>query len=367
MSNLPSTCPEEETFEGTETWEKRIFNTFFEFERECFKVLQKFSAESSELRFTYLVDQFQEKLFLKCDVFAWFFWRRARRFGLFCEEYFIGIIKKIFSLAQNYVLLVTSVWKVGFKFQTSSKKDSRPMWKTLGSHVKTICLVSTRSYWRTMFFELFINFFLFGLSALTFWMFGELFLVGLLKLAFMGLEDIFERKNFEWNLHNLLVHKRRFFGGTSVWNLRFTSTQPRRWKMRVYCEDLFGRVVKTESFMSRRYYRRKTIFKIFIIFFFFGLSEKSSRTLGRNFFGWKKIPSISDSELMTFRLQLQRKLLAEKYFGGEKVFLHQFPTFSSWCLGLWQKTGRVIKSEFYLSRGNFWQETIFEKKNHHFR
>ena len=193
-------------------------------------------------------------------------------------------------------------------------------------------------------------------------MFGELFLVGLLKLAFMGLEDIFERKNFEWNLHNLLVHKRRFFGGTSVWNLRFTSTQPRRWKMRVYCEDLFGRVVKTESFMSRRYYRRKTIFKIFIIFFFFGLSEKSSRTLGRNFFGWKKIPSISVSELMTFRLQLQRKLLAEKYFGGEKVFLHQFPTFSSWCLGLWQKTGRVIKSEFYVSRGNFWQETIFEKK-----
>ena len=101
MSNLLSTCPEEETFEGTETWEKRIFNTFFEFEREGFKVLQKFSAEPSELCFTYPVDQFQEKLFLKCDVFAWFLGRRATRFGLFCEEYFIEIIKNYFHVLKN--------------------------------------------------------------------------------------------------------------------------------------------------------------------------------------------------------------------------------------------------------------------------
>ena len=195
--------------------------------------------------------------------------------------------QKIFSLAQNYVLVVTSVWKLGFIFQSYCKKDSGPLWKPLGSIVKTICLVSTRSYWRTMFFEIFINFFLSGLSALTFWMFGELVLVGLSKLLFMGLEDTFGGKKFEWKLHNL-EHKRRFLAETSVWNLRFTSTHSRRWKMRLFCEDLFGRVVKTESFVSRRYYRRKTFFKIFIIFFFFGLSAKTSRTLGRNFFGWKK-------------------------------------------------------------------------------
>ena len=65
-------CPEEETLEETETWGKIIINTFFEFEIEGFKVLQKSPAEPSELRFTYPVDQFQEKLFLKCDVFAWF-------------------------------------------------------------------------------------------------------------------------------------------------------------------------------------------------------------------------------------------------------------------------------------------------------
>ena len=177
MSNLTSTCIEEETFEGTETWEKRIFNTFFEFEREGFKVLQKFSAEPSELRFTYPVDQFQENLFFKCYVFAWFLGRRARRFGLFAKSIFLEKSKKIFSLAQNYVLVVTSVWKLGFIFQTSSKNDSGPLWKPLRSVVKTISLVSTRSYWRTMFFELFIYFslsdsqrLLFGCLANFFWL-----------------------------------------------------------------------------------------------------------------------------------------------------------------------------------------------------
>ena len=227
MSNLPSTCPEEETFEGTETWEKRIFNTFFEFEREGFKVLQKFSAEPSELRFTYPGDQFQENLFLKGDVFAWFLGRRARRFGLFAKSIFLEISKNNFTCSK-LCFCGNFCSKIGLHIQSSSKKDSVPLWKPLGSVVKTLCLVSTRSYWRTFFFELFIKFFLFGHSALTFWMFGELFLVGLLKLAFMGLEDTFERKNFEWKLHNLLVNKRRFFGETSVWNLRFTSTHSRR-------------------------------------------------------------------------------------------------------------------------------------------
>ena len=100
MSNLPSTCPEEETFEGTETWEKRIFNTFFEFEREGFKVLQKVSAEPSELRFTYPVDQFQENLFLKCDVFVWFLGRGARSFGLFAMCILFEISKTLFTCSK---------------------------------------------------------------------------------------------------------------------------------------------------------------------------------------------------------------------------------------------------------------------------
>ena len=100
MSNLPSWCPEEETFEGTETWEKRIFNTFFEFEREGFKGLQKFSAERSELRFNYPVDQFQENLILKCDVFPWFLGRRARRFGRFEKSILLEISKNLFTCSK---------------------------------------------------------------------------------------------------------------------------------------------------------------------------------------------------------------------------------------------------------------------------
>ena len=176
--------------------------------------------------------------------------------------------------------------------------------------------------------RIFYQFLPFGLSALTFWMFGDIFLVGLSKLPFMGLEDTFGCKKFEWKLHNLLVHKRRFLGEISVWNLRFTSTHSRRWKMRVFSEELFGRVVKIESFVSGRYYRRKKFSKMFIIIFFFGLSAKFSRMLGWKVFGWKKFSSISDFELMTFRLRLQRKLLAEKIFLRIENFPHQFPTFS---------------------------------------
>ena len=174
MSNLPSTCPEEETFEGTETWEKRIFNTFFEFEREGFKVLQKFSAEPSELRFTYPGDQFQENLFLKCDVFAWFLGRRARRFGLFAKSIFLEISKNNFTCSKlcfcgNFCL------KIGLHIQSSSKKFAsivkifRDCCQNFMPRVHKILLENV------FFFELFIKFFLFGHSALTFWMFGELF------------------------------------------------------------------------------------------------------------------------------------------------------------------------------------------------
>ena len=113
-------CPEEGTFEGTEIREARKLNTFFEFEREGFKVLQKFSAEPSELRFTYTVDELQKNLFLKCDKFPWFLGRRARRFGLFAKSILLELSKN-FSRAQNYALVVTSVWRLGFVFQTSSK------------------------------------------------------------------------------------------------------------------------------------------------------------------------------------------------------------------------------------------------------
>ena len=289
--------------------------------------MQKFSAEPSELRFTYPIDQFQENFFFKCDVIAWFLCRRAIRFEIFAKKILLDVSKNLFTCSKlcfgsNFCL------KIGPHIPSFKQKRFSSIVKKLGSVVKTISLVSTRSYRRRMFFELFINFFLFGLSALTFWMFGDIFLVGLSKLPFMGLEDTFGVKKFEWKLHNLLVHKRGFLGETSVWNLRVTSTHSRRWKMRVFSEELFGRVVKIESFVSGRYYRRKKFSKMFIIIFFFGLSAKFSRMLGWKVFGWKKFSSISDFELMTFRLRLQRKLLAEKIFLRIENFPHQFPTFS---------------------------------------
>ena len=52
---------------------------------------------------------------------------------------------------------------------------------------------------KNIVFRIIYQFHPFGLSAVTFWIFGELFLVGLLKMPFMGLEDILEEKNSNEN------------------------------------------------------------------------------------------------------------------------------------------------------------------------
>ena len=315
MSNLPSTCPEEETFEGTETWEKRIFDTFFEFEREGFKVLQKFSAEPSELRFTYPGDQFQENLFLKCDVFAWFLGRRARRFGLFAKSIFLEISKNNFTCSKlcfcgNFCL------KIGLHIQSSSKKDSVPLWKSLGSVVKTLCLVSTRSYWRTFFFRIIYQILSFRTLSVNFLDVWQTFFAWFVKTAFYGFRGHFWSKNFEWNLNNLLVHKRRF-----LLRLLFgiCASHPRipgdgncgcfargflvgLLKLNLSCpEDTIGekRFSKYSSYSS-----------------FLDCQQKFLGCLGEIFLVEKEFPSVCDFKLMTFRLRLQRKLLAEKYFCG---------------------------------------------------
>ena len=284
----------------------------------------------------------------------------------FLRRVFHWKYQKIFSRAQNYVLVVTSVWKLGFIIQTSSK-NIRFHWETFRERCQNFMPRVHKILLENNFFPNIYQFLSFRTLSVNFLDVWRIFFGWFVKTAFYGFRGHFWRKKIRKKIAQPPRAQRTFFGKTSVWNLRFTSTHSRRWKMRVYCEDLFGRVVKTEYFVSRRYYRRKTIFKIFIIFFFFGLSAKFSRTLGRNFFGWKNIPSISEFQLMTFRLRLPRKVLAEKYLRRIESFSHQFSAFSSWFSGRWQKTGRVIKIAFFVSRGKFWQETIFEKKNHPFR
>ena len=342
-------------FWGNRNLRKKSFKTFSEFERESFKVSQKISAEPSELRFNY---QFQENLFLKCDIFAWFLGRRATRFGHLGRVFYWNY-QKIFStklcFGSNFSL------KKGLHIPIFQQKTFGSIVKTFRERCQNYIPRGQKILLKNNVFRIIYHFLPFGFSALTFWMFSDIFLVGLSKLPFLGLEDTLGWKKFEWKLHNLHVHKRRFLGETSVWNLRFTSTHSKRWKMRVFSEELFGRVVKTESSVSRRYYRRKTFSNIFIIFFFFGLSKIFSDAWAKNL--WlKKIPC----NIWLWANDVQATA-PEETFGGKNIFSkrnfsHQFSTFSSWLSGFWQKTGRVIKAAIYVSRGRFWQETIFEKK-----
>ena len=81
-----------------------------------------------------------------------------------------------------------------------------------------------------------------------------------------------DAKNFFAGLS--IMHSTRSRGvlrEKSVWNLRFSITDFKRYYVQVYCTKLFGRVVQSESKMSRSSYFRKKLVGIFISFFLFGL------------------------------------------------------------------------------------------------
>ena len=261
--------------------------------------------------------------------------------------------------------MVTSVWKLGFIFKVQAK-NSVPLWKSLGIVVKTLCLVSIRSYWRTFFFRIIYQILSFRTLSVNFLDVWQTFFAWFVKTAFYGFRGHFWSKNFEWKLNNLLVHKRRFLLRLLFGICASHPRIPGDGNCGCFARGFLVGLLKLNLSFPEDTIGEKRFSKYSSYSSFLDCQQKFLECLGEIFLVEKKFPSVCDFKLMTFRLRLQRKLLAEKYFCGEKVFLHQFPTFSSWCLGLWQKTGRFIKSEFYLSRGNFWQETIFEKKQSSF-
>ena len=88
------------------------------------------------------------------------------------------------------------------------------------------------------------------------------------------------------------------------WNLRFTFMHSNWQKTLVYCGNLFGWVVESESFVSRRYYRRKTFFKKLINFFILDCQQKLLRRLANFLVGFPKLTSMAPKEI----------------FGGKRFF-----------------------------------------------
>ena len=250
MSNLPSTCPEEETFEGTETWEERTFNTFFEFEREGFKVLQNFSAEPSERRFTYPVDHFHEKSFLKCDVFAWLLGRCARRFGLFAESILLEISKNLFTCSKlcfgsNFCL------KIGLHIPNFKQKSFESIVKTFRQRCQNY-MPQDLFVFGEQCFSNYIPYF-FGLSWKTFWLFDEVFWLVLPKLPSSSPKEI-------WTKKKKFKGKKLHF---NFWLWVVDSQAYGRKKIRV---------IKTALYVSRETFRQKCCWEKI---FFSSLSDVS--------------------------------------------------------------------------------------------
>ena len=145
--------------------------------------------------------------------------------------------------------------------------------------------------------------------------------------------------------------------------------------MRVYCTKLSGRVVQSESKVSRSSYFRKKLVGIFMSFFIFGLWAVTSQTFNEKIMSGlpklpstvseifkgeklshqeKFVPSISDFELMIFgnlvknfgRLTKTALYVSGGEFEGKNslikiIFLHQFVNLSWWFSGFWRKISQI--------------------------
>ena len=113
--------------------------------------------------------------------------------------------------------------------------------------------------------------------------------------------------------------------------------------MRISCTKLFGRVVQSESKMSRSSYFRKKLVGIFINFLIFGLWAVTFQTFDKKVMtGLPKLPST-----------------VSEIFKGEKLSQQEkfFPSVSDFQLRLFgilvKKLGRLTKTARYVSRGDF--------------
>ena len=113
--------------------------------------------------------------------------------------------------------------------------------------------------------------------------------------------------------------------------------------MRVFCTKLFGRVVQSESTVSRSSFFRKKLVAIFINFFIFGLWAGTSQTLDKKNNDW-----VAETALYGFR-----DFLVIKTFSPEKTFPMCFWLWANDFRASGQNFGRLTKTALYVSRGDF--------------
>ena len=110
---------------------------------------------------------------------------RARRFGIFAESFLLEISKNLFTCSKlcfgsNFSL---KIWLHFLKFK---QKRFRSIVKTFRERCQNYIPRLHNILLKNNVFRTIYIFLPFGLSALTFWMFGDIFLFGLSKLHFMG-------------------------------------------------------------------------------------------------------------------------------------------------------------------------------------
>ena len=158
---------------------------------------RKMRAESSKLRFTYPVDQFEENSFLKSYVSSFLPDFEQEVSDFLWRDNLAERSKRLFTCPKGG-FGSNSVWNLGFTITTSIKKGWGFSWKTLERVVKTESLLSTRSSWKNSHWKIH-EFLLSDCHRKLFGCFANFFpLVCQNWLQELQRRILIERKDFKW-------------------------------------------------------------------------------------------------------------------------------------------------------------------------
>ena len=284
----------------------------------------------------------------------------SSKFRVFCKEFFQQKYQISFLRDQKENLGVLFLGKLGFKLADSKQKKSCLLWKPLGRIIKIKSLVSTRSFWRTMFFDLNSKLFsdsqrkLFGCLTKIFPLVCQNCRQRVQRRFLKKKKKLEWKKNspsiskFELLILELLIEQYRTGHQTALYVSRGTFRQNYCW------EKIFSIISALSAEISGTSGRKLLDFfekKVFSINF---------RLSGKDFWASGKI----SEELSKLQSPFQ-----EEHFGKKlRRKKHHFPSFSRKKLGLLVGCSVMDVKNFQLrvQKEKFWGNRNLRRKNNLF-
>ena len=202
VKNFLFTCPEEEIFEGTGTWKDGIIFSFLDFGRDFFNLSHKNSEQSLQNCVLRIQSTNSRKNFSWKILYLRSLRTPSKKFRAFREEFILQKNHQSFTCPNggfgSYFFLEFGLhihWLRAKKVRVYCDHFQRGLLKLHHSCPQD-------PFGKKMLNRRIYQFLFFGLSAKTFWMFGELFLAGFTETGLKNCRGNFwrKKKNFEWKI-----------------------------------------------------------------------------------------------------------------------------------------------------------------------